>query len=127
MADPPPIPDSNDDTGVGPGRGSTRRRPRWVMVFGIILVKLGIIALILVLLSGLGISLAAGLGISLAAGHGVALLVLVVAAAVTLVVHKLRGRTPHPALSHRPPRGHRFVSGLRSEKVARILKNKGRK
>ncbi len=117
MADLPPAPGSNDDTGLGPGRGSTRRRPRWVMVFGFILVKLGFIALILVL--------PFGLAISLGAAHGVALLVLLVVAAVTLLVYKLRGRTPH--LSHRPPRGHRFVLGWWSAKVARIFNNKGRK
>src|SRR5215216_1770869 len=107
MADLPPTSGSNndtgDDTGVGTGRGSTRRRPRWVMVFGIILIKLGVIALILVL--------PFGLMISLGAAPGVALLVLLVVAAVTLLVYKLRGRTLHPALSHRPPRGHRFVLG----------------
>ena len=123
MANLPPAPGSNDDTGddtgVGPGRGSTRRRPRWVMVFGIILVKLGVIALIL--------ALPFGLAISLGAAHGVALLVLLVVAAVTLLVYKLRGGTLHPALSHRPPRGHRFVPGWWSAKVARIFNNKGRK
>ncbi|MDQ3533576.1 MAG: hypothetical protein M3456_14655 [Actinomycetota bacterium] len=40
MADPPPYPDSNgdtgDDTGVGPDRESTTGTPRWVKVFGII-------------------------------------------------------------------------------------------
>jgi amino acid transporter len=120
MADLSPTPGSNDDTGVGPGRGSTRRRPRWVMVFGIILVKLGVIALILVL--------PFELAISLGAAHGVALLVLLVVAAVTLVVYRLRGRTLNPAaLLHRPPRGHRFVLGWWSAKVARIFDNKGRK
>jgi len=122
MADLPPTSGSNndtgDDTGVGTGRGSTRRRPRWVMVFGIILIKLGVIALILVL--------PFGLMISLGAAHGVALLVLLVVAAVTLLVYKLRGRTLHPALLHRPPRGHRFILGWWSAKVARIF-NKGRK
>ena len=122
MADLPPAPGSNDDTGddtgVGTGGGSTRRRPRWVIVFGIILVKLGVIALILVL--------PFGLAISLGAAHGVALLVLLVVAAVTLLVYKLRGRTLHPALSHRPPRRHRFVSWLRSM-VVRIFNNKGGK
>ncbi len=87
MADLPPYPASNDDTGddtgVGPGRESTRRRPRWVMVFGIILVKLGVIALILVL--------PFELAISLGAAHGVALLVLLVATA--LAVYKPRSRT----------------------------------
>ena len=122
MTDPPPAPGSNndtgDDTGVGPGRGSTRRRPRWVMVFGIILVKLGVIALLLIL--------PFGLAISLGAAHGVALLVLLVVAAVTLLVYKLWGRTLHPALLHRPPRGHRLILGWWSAKVARIF-NKGRK
>ena len=122
MADLPPTPGSNndtgDDTGVGTGRGSTRRRPRWMIVFGIILIKLGVIALILVL--------PFGLAISLGAAHGVALLVLLVVAAVTLLVYKLRGRTLHPALLHRPPRGHRLILGWWSAKVARIF-NKGRK
>jgi hypothetical protein len=85
MANLPPCPDSNDGTGVGTGRGSRRSRPRWVKVFGIILVKFGIIALVLV----------RGLRIPLVAGHVVALLVLLVAAAVTLAVHNLRGYTPH--------------------------------
>ena len=88
-------------------------------MFGIILVKLGIIALLLVL--------PFGLAISLGAGHGVALLVLLVVAAVTPLVNKLRGRTLHPALSHWPPRGHRFVPSWWSAKVARIFNNKGRK
>jgi hypothetical protein len=123
MANLPPAPGSNNDTGedtsVGPGRGSSRRRPRWVMVFGIILVKLGVIALILVL--------PFGVAISLGAAHGVALLVLLVVAAVTLLVYKLRGRTLPPALSHRPPRGHRFGLGWWSAKLARLFNNKGRK
>ena len=34
MADPTP----GDDTGVGPDRGSTSSTPRWVKVFGIILI-----------------------------------------------------------------------------------------
>ena len=123
MADLPPAPGSNDntgdDTGVLPGRGSTRRRPRWMMVFGIILVKLGVIALLLIL--------PFGLAISLGAAHGVALLVLLVVAAVTLLVYKLRDRTLPPALSHWPPRGHRFGLGWWSAKVARIFNDKGRK
>jgi len=123
MADLPPAPTSNDDTGddtsVGPGRGSTRRIPRWVVVFGIVLVKLGVIALLL--------TLPFGLAISLGAAHGVALLVLLVVAAVTLLVYKLRGRTLPPALSRRPSRGHRFGLGWWSAKMARIFNNKGRK
>jgi hypothetical protein len=123
MADLPPTPGSNDDTDddtdMGTGRGSTRRRPRWVMVFGIILIKLGVVALILLL--------PFGLAISLGAAHGVVLLVLLVVAAVTLLVYKLRGRTLHPALLHRPPRGHRLILGWWSTKVARIFNSKGRK
>ena len=103
------------------GRGSTWwHRPRWVVVFGIILVKLGVIALLLIL--------PFGLAISLGAAHGVALLVLLVVAAVTLLVNKLRDRTLPPARPHRPPRGHRFVPGWWwSATVARIFTNKGRK
>jgi len=44
MADPPPYPDTGDDTGVGPDRGSATSTPRWVSVLGII------IAIVLVLL-----------------------------------------------------------------------------
>ena len=53
-------------------------------VFPVILVKLGFIALVLVVPSGLPL---------LVAGHGVALLVLLVAVAVTLLAYKLRGVT----------------------------------
>jgi len=53
-----------------------------VKVFGIILVRIGVIALVLVLFNRLRIPLLAG--------HGAALLVLLVAAAVTLSVHKPR-------------------------------------
>jgi hypothetical protein len=44
MADPPPYPDTGDDTGVGRERGSASGRPRWVAVLGIL------IAIVLVLL-----------------------------------------------------------------------------
>ena len=41
MADPPRYPDSDgDDTGVGSDRGSTTVTPRWVRVFGIIVIVL---------------------------------------------------------------------------------------
>ncbi len=41
MADPHRYPDSNgDDTGAGPDRGSTTSTPRWVRVFGIIVIVL---------------------------------------------------------------------------------------
>jgi hypothetical protein len=38
MADLPPYPDSNGDTGVGSDRGSTTSTPRWVYAFGLILI-----------------------------------------------------------------------------------------
>jgi hypothetical protein len=44
VADPPPYPDTGDDTGVGPDRGSATGTPRWVKVLGIS------IAIVLVLL-----------------------------------------------------------------------------
>jgi hypothetical protein len=37
MADPPRHPDTRDDTGVGPNRGSAGSTPRWVSVLGIII------------------------------------------------------------------------------------------
>jgi len=40
MADLPPFPDSNGDTGLGPDRGSTILTPRWVKVFGITVIVL---------------------------------------------------------------------------------------
>ena len=74
-----------DQRGEGEhGRGSTTSTPCWVKVFPVILVKLGFIALVLVVPSGLPL---------LVAGHGVALLVLLVAVAVTLLAYKLRGVT----------------------------------
>jgi SAM-dependent methyltransferase len=82
MADPHPYRDSNDDTSMGTGHGSRTSRLRWVKVFGVVLIKIGIIALVLVLFRGLRIPLVAG--------HGAALLVLLVAAAVTLSVYRLR-------------------------------------
>ena len=44
MADPPPFPDTVDDTGVQPDHGSTADSPRWVSMLGII------IAIVLVML-----------------------------------------------------------------------------
>lgn len=58
MADPPPYPDTGDDTGMGPDGGSTTGTPRWVKVFGII-------ALVLVVLVGILLVTGGGPG-----GHG---------------------------------------------------------
>jgi hypothetical protein len=38
MTDRSPYPDSNGETGAGTSRGSTTGTPRWVKVFGIILI-----------------------------------------------------------------------------------------
>lgn len=71
----------------------SRRR---VVLFGIILVKLCVVALILIL--------PFGLGILLAAGHGAVLLV-VLAAAMTLWISKSRGKTLHPTWAKRTVAG----------------------
>jgi hypothetical protein len=51
MADPPPYLDSDnytsEDTRVGPDRGSAISTPRWVKVFGIILIVLVLLFVIL--------------------------------------------------------------------------------
>lgn len=117
MADPPAAPDPNDDTGVRAGRESMRRRRHWVLVLRIMLVKLAVVALLLILPSGLAISLGAA--------HGVALLLLLVSAAATLVLYRLRGKTLRPALSHRPPYGHGLVPAWGRRKISRMLKNRG--
>jgi hypothetical protein len=48
MADPPPSPDSNGDTGDELDRESTTGTPRWVKVFGIIAL-VGVLAFVIVL------------------------------------------------------------------------------
>jgi hypothetical protein len=52
MTDPPPYPDSNADTGVGPGRESTTGAPRWVKVFGAIGLVVVLLVVILLLAGG---------------------------------------------------------------------------
>jgi hypothetical protein len=47
MADPPLFPDTSDDTDSGYDRGSTTGAPRWVQVFGIIVVALILLFVIL--------------------------------------------------------------------------------
>jgi hypothetical protein len=48
MADPPPYPDTGDDTRVGPERGSASGTPRWVPVLGVVIAT--VLALLLVVL-----------------------------------------------------------------------------
>ncbi|MBI2648212.1 MAG: hypothetical protein HYW93_00960 [Thaumarchaeota archaeon] len=47
-----PTGDTGDDAGVGPGRGSTTSTPRWVYVFGIIVIILAVLFVILHLTGG---------------------------------------------------------------------------
>ncbi|MBA3421214.1 MAG: hypothetical protein H0U12_04870 [Thermoleophilaceae bacterium] len=42
----------DDDTGVGPGRGSPPRTPRWVKVFGIIAILLVLLFVVSLLAGG---------------------------------------------------------------------------
>ncbi len=59
MANPPPYPDTGNDTGVGPGRGSTTTTPtypgtpRWVKVSGIVVLVL-VLLLVIMLFAGGG-------------------------------------------------------------------------
>jgi hypothetical protein len=52
MADPPASPDTGDDAGVGPDRGSTAGTPRWVKVFGIVALAVVVLFLVLLLAGG---------------------------------------------------------------------------
>jgi hypothetical protein len=54
MADPPPYPDTGDDTGVGPDRESTTGTPRWVKVFGIIALVVVLLFVVLMFTRGPG-------------------------------------------------------------------------
>ena len=53
MADRPPSPETRDDTGVGPSPASTAGTPRWVKVFGVIVIVLVLLVAVL-LLTGVG-------------------------------------------------------------------------
>jgi hypothetical protein len=52
MADPPPYPDSNGDTGDEPGRRTLTGTPRWVKVFGIVVIVLALLFVILIFSGG---------------------------------------------------------------------------
>jgi hypothetical protein len=52
VADPPPYPDTGDDTGVGPDRGSATGTPRWVFVLGIIIAIVLVLLLVVLHLTG---------------------------------------------------------------------------
>lgn len=53
MTEPPPSPDTGDDTPSGPGPGPPPGMPGWVKVSGIIVLVLAVLVVI-VLLTGLG-------------------------------------------------------------------------
>jgi hypothetical protein len=58
MADPPPYPDTGNDTGVGSGRGSTTTTPvypgtpRWVKVSGVVVLVLVLLFVITMFAGG---------------------------------------------------------------------------
>ncbi len=58
MADPPSYPDTSNDTGVAPGRGSTTTTPsypgtpRWVKVSGIIAFVLVLLVVVMLVIGG---------------------------------------------------------------------------
>ncbi len=54
MADPPPGPDTGDDTGVVPNGESTTGPPRWVKVFGLVALAVILLFVILLLTKGPG-------------------------------------------------------------------------
>ena len=86
MADLPPFSDANgdtsDDTDVGPDRGSTTSTPRWVYVFGIILIVLVLLFVIMQLTGEHG------------PGRHIA------------SIHELHGDAPSGEVGdHRPPEG----------------------
>ena len=55
MTDPPPYPDTGDDTGVRPVRGSPPYpgTPRWVWVFGVIGIVV-VLLVVIILFTGVG-------------------------------------------------------------------------
>jgi len=77
--------------------GTARRRPRWMVISGILLAKVLIVAAIVLLPSGLAISLGAA--------HGIVLLVLAGSAVVALLAARRRGG-PRPAPPHQADHGH---------------------
>lgn len=52
MSEQPPTLDPDDTTRVKAARGSTARRPRWVLVAGIVVVVLALIVVIMLLTGG---------------------------------------------------------------------------
>lgn len=78
--------------------GTGRRRPRWMVISGILLAKV-------LLIAGL-VLLPSGLAISLGTAHGVALLVVGGSAAVALLAARRWGRSSRPAPPHQAHHGH---------------------
>ncbi|QIN84516.1 hypothetical protein GBA63_19110 [Rubrobacter tropicus] len=52
MDDPTRYPDTGDDTGVRPDRGSTTGTPRWVKVVGIVALVLVVLVVVMLLAGG---------------------------------------------------------------------------
>jgi hypothetical protein len=95
--------------------GPTRRRPRWLVISGILLAK--------VLIIGAVVLLPAGLTISLGAVHGVALLVLGGSVAAALLVAGRRGTSSRPEPIHGPHHGHRSVFARRRRHATKTFKD----
>jgi hypothetical protein len=53
MADPPPYPGIDDDTDMGPNRGSTTSAPRWVSVAVVIIAIVMVLLIVVLHLSGI--------------------------------------------------------------------------
>ena len=54
MAYRPPYPNTDDDTDVGPDRGSTTGTPRWVRMFGIIVIVVVLLFVVVMMVAGGG-------------------------------------------------------------------------
>jgi hypothetical protein len=52
MTDPSPYPDTDDDTGAEPDRGSAAGTPRWLSALGIVVVILAVLLFVVLHLTG---------------------------------------------------------------------------
>ena len=53
MANPPPVPRTGDETGSTPNGGSSGGTPRWVKVFGIVILAV-VVLIVVMIVSGRG-------------------------------------------------------------------------